>query len=196
MIPLTLGISAFLAGRAGGRIHHTSFPCGWWRWASPGSTWGGRNLRSSPFPLFSLAMFVPPNAIYAPIPEAETDLLQIGVRMLQLWGMSAYREGNVIDLGFTQLQVVDACSGLRYVTPLFILGCCWPTTSRPPCGRGSSWSSPPSPSPSSPTACASPRWGSSTSSWAGRCGRFLPRILRLVHLHGVPRLSPPGDVGT
>ena len=30
--------------------------------------------------------------------------------------------GNVIDLGFTQLQVVDACSGLRYLIPLIVLG--------------------------------------------------------------------------
>jgi exosortase D (VPLPA-CTERM-specific) len=35
--------------------------------------------------------------------------------------MSAYREGNVIDIGFTQLQVVEACSGLRYVISLIIL---------------------------------------------------------------------------
>jgi exosortase len=46
---------------------------------------------------------------------------QIGVFVLQLVGMAAYREGNVIDLGFTQLQVVDACSGLRYLFPLMIL---------------------------------------------------------------------------
>jgi exosortase D (VPLPA-CTERM-specific) len=35
--------------------------------------------------------------------------------------MAAYREGNVIDLGFTKLQVVDACSGLRYLIPLAVL---------------------------------------------------------------------------
>ncbi len=46
---------------------------------------------------------------------------KIGVVMLHLYGMSAYREGNVIDLGFTQLQVVEACSGLRYVMPLLVL---------------------------------------------------------------------------
>ena len=46
---------------------------------------------------------------------------QLGVWMLHAYGMSAYREGNVIDLGFTQLQVVDACSGLRYVLPLMVL---------------------------------------------------------------------------
>ncbi|MBK7550796.1 MAG: VPLPA-CTERM-specific exosortase XrtD [Syntrophaceae bacterium] len=47
---------------------------------------------------------------------------QLGVALLHLYGMSAYREGNVIDLGFTKLQVVDACSGLRYLFPLLIMG--------------------------------------------------------------------------
>ncbi|MGB7631186.1 MAG: VPLPA-CTERM-specific exosortase XrtD, partial [Candidatus Deferrimicrobium sp.] len=47
---------------------------------------------------------------------------QVGVWMIRLFGMTAYREGNVIDLGFTQLQVVDACSGLRYLFPLLALG--------------------------------------------------------------------------
>ena len=46
---------------------------------------------------------------------------KIGVVMIQIYGMSAYREGNVIDLGFTQLQVVDACSGLRYLYPMIVL---------------------------------------------------------------------------
>ncbi len=35
--------------------------------------------------------------------------------ILLLYGITAYGEGNVIDLGFSQLKVVDACSGLRYV---------------------------------------------------------------------------------
>jgi len=47
---------------------------------------------------------------------------KLGVAMLHLYGMSAYREGNIIDLGFTQLQVVDACSGLRYLFPLVVMG--------------------------------------------------------------------------
>jgi len=46
---------------------------------------------------------------------------QLGVGLLQVYGMSAYREGNVIDLGFTQLQVVGACSGLMYLISLIIL---------------------------------------------------------------------------
>ena len=46
----------------------------------------------------------------------------LGVEMMRWLGMSAYQTGNIIDLGFTQLQVVEACSGLRYFFPLIILG--------------------------------------------------------------------------
>ncbi len=46
---------------------------------------------------------------------------KLGLAMLQGAGMSAFREGNIIDLGFTRLQVVDACSGLRYLFPMIIL---------------------------------------------------------------------------
>jgi exosortase D (VPLPA-CTERM-specific) len=35
--------------------------------------------------------------------------------------VTAFREGNVIDLGPIQLQVVEACSGLRYLFPLMSL---------------------------------------------------------------------------
>lgn len=45
----------------------------------------------------------------------------LGVGCLQLIGVVAYREGNVIDLGPIQLQVVEACSGLRYLFPLTAL---------------------------------------------------------------------------
>jgi len=41
-----------------------------------------------------------------------------------LWGLGIplLIKGNVIDLGVRQLQVVDACSGLRYILSLFSLG--------------------------------------------------------------------------
>ena len=42
----------------------------------------------------------------------------LGVGFLQLVGVTAFREGNVIDLGPVQLQVVEACSGIRYLLPL------------------------------------------------------------------------------
>jgi exosortase D (VPLPA-CTERM-specific) len=47
---------------------------------------------------------------------------QLGVAVIRLFGISVFLEGNVIDLGNYQLQVVEACSGLRYLFPLFTLG--------------------------------------------------------------------------
>jgi exosortase D (VPLPA-CTERM-specific) len=47
---------------------------------------------------------------------------QIGVGVLRGLGISVFLEGNVIDLGAYKLQVVDACSGLRYLYPLLSIG--------------------------------------------------------------------------
>ena len=47
---------------------------------------------------------------------------QIGVWVIRLFDISVFLEGNVIDLGSYKLQVVEACSGLRYLFPLMTLG--------------------------------------------------------------------------
>jgi exosortase D (VPLPA-CTERM-specific) len=43
---------------------------------------------------------------------------QLGVSFIRICDIPVYLEGNVIDLGNYQLQVVEACSGLRYLFPL------------------------------------------------------------------------------
>jgi len=47
---------------------------------------------------------------------------EIGVAVIRLFGISVFVSGNVIDLGVYQLQVVEACSGLRYLFPLMSFG--------------------------------------------------------------------------
>ena len=47
---------------------------------------------------------------------------QLGVAFIHFVGISVFLQGNVIDLGSYQLQVADACSGLRYLFPLLTLG--------------------------------------------------------------------------
>jgi len=42
-------------------------------------------------------------------------------QILKLMSVPVFREGNIIDLGVTQLQVVDACSGLRYLFPTMLM---------------------------------------------------------------------------
>jgi exosortase D (VPLPA-CTERM-specific) len=86
------------------------------------SGWG-RTLKMG-FPLFMiLTMFPLPHFLYNKV-SVQLKLIssKIGVAMIQAYGMSAFREGNIIDLGFTQLQVVDACSGLRFLIPMIVLG--------------------------------------------------------------------------
>ncbi|MBW8910469.1 MAG: VPLPA-CTERM-specific exosortase XrtD [Sphingomonas sp.] len=43
---------------------------------------------------------------------------QAGVAILHILNIAAYADGNVVDLGSFQLDVVEACSGLRYLFPL------------------------------------------------------------------------------
>lgn len=47
---------------------------------------------------------------------------ELGVSMIRMTGMPVLLSGNIIDLGVTQLEVVEACSGLRYLFPLMSLG--------------------------------------------------------------------------
>ena len=47
---------------------------------------------------------------------------QLATGILQLLGIPVFRQGNIIDLGVRQMQIVDACSGLRYILALLALG--------------------------------------------------------------------------
>jgi len=75
-------------------------------------------------PFFILFFTVPlPNFLYNNL-SAFLQLIssELGVWVIRLFGISVYLEGNVIDLGDYKLQVVEACSGLRYLFPLLSLG--------------------------------------------------------------------------
>jgi exosortase D (VPLPA-CTERM-specific) len=88
------------------------------------SVLGSRAFRVILMPLLILAFMLPlPNFLYNDLSE-QLQLIssQIGVAFIRLFDISVYLEGNVIDLGSYKLQVVEACSGLRYLFPLMALG--------------------------------------------------------------------------
>lgn len=81
---------------------------------------GIQGARIIAFPLTYLLTSIPlPGFLYAGL-SSQLQLWSsaLGVGVLQLVGVTAFREGNVIDLGPVQLQVVEACSGIRYLLPL------------------------------------------------------------------------------
>ena len=85
---------------------------------------GWQGLKVIWVPLLFLVFMIPlPNFIFQGL-SAQLQLIssEIGVWVIRLFGISVYLEGNVIDLGSYKLQVVEACSGLRYLFPLMTLG--------------------------------------------------------------------------
>ncbi|MEY4589105.1 MAG: hypothetical protein RL497_1181 [Pseudomonadota bacterium] len=85
---------------------------------------GLRAFRFFMVPLLILLLSVPlPNFIYKNL-SFELQLISsvIGVHFIRLFDIPVYLEGNVIDMGSMKLQVVEACSGLRYLFPLMTLG--------------------------------------------------------------------------
>jgi exosortase D (VPLPA-CTERM-specific) len=124
LIPLVLGIAFFWLGELGGEFY-TIYFSSWlvligFVWTYTG--WGKLKIAAKPL-CFLITMFPFPKFITNNLTlELKLISSKLGVDLMQWCGLTAYREGNVIDLGFTRLQVVDACSGLRYFFPLIIMG--------------------------------------------------------------------------
>ncbi len=81
---------------------------------------GWKALKIGGIPLLFLIFMVPfPNFILNNL-SAKLQLISswLGVEFIRACDIMVYLEGNVIDLGVYKLQVVDACSGLRYLFPL------------------------------------------------------------------------------
>ena len=121
---LLLAVCIFIVGELGAELFTTRVSIIMLLISSIWMLYGYEVIKVIRFPLLFLFMMLPlPGFIYRNI----TFPLQLisstwSVAILHLLGISAYREGNVIDMGFTQFQVVEACNGLRFILPLLTLG--------------------------------------------------------------------------
>ena len=88
------------------------------------SFFGGRFMQRTWAAFFYLIFMIPlPSIIYGDLSERLQLISSVlGVDTIRLFGISVFLEGNVIDLGAMQLQVAEACSGLRYLFPLLSFG--------------------------------------------------------------------------
>ncbi|HTU65464.1 MAG TPA: VPLPA-CTERM-specific exosortase XrtD [Steroidobacteraceae bacterium] len=84
---------------------------------------GGPVFRRLWMPLAILVFMIPLPAFFNNSLSLQMQLVSsaIGVWFIRLAGISVFLEGNVIDLGSMQLQVAEACDGLRYMFPLMTL---------------------------------------------------------------------------
>jgi exosortase D (VPLPA-CTERM-specific) len=84
----------------------------------------GRATKYTFVPILLLLFAIPLPFFIEVILTAKLQLVSswLGVSFIRLFDIPVYLEGNVIDLGIFKLQVVEACSGLRYLFPLMSLG--------------------------------------------------------------------------
>jgi exosortase len=84
---------------------------------------GNRMFRHLAFPLFLLFLMVPPPHILYNNLSVQLQLIstKISMAFLHLLGVTVYSEGNIIFLPSMQLEVAEACSGIRSLFSLFTL---------------------------------------------------------------------------
>lgn len=84
---------------------------------------GWRNATLLIFPAIIFLFIVPPPSFVEKTVSFNLRLLssELSAQLLTLLSVPVFLEGNIIDLGTIKLQVVDACSGLRYFLPTILL---------------------------------------------------------------------------
>ncbi len=122
LIPILLSIFLIFAGELGS-VETLLYIGIWGCFAGACFMLYGFRIRHLLFPLLILVFIVPlPPFINRMLTfKLKMAASSLSVQMLRLVGVSVLQEGNVIDLGVDKLQVVDACSGLRYIMPMFLM---------------------------------------------------------------------------
>lgn len=120
---LAVASALFVGGKFGG-IKMLVFISMWASLVSfAGFIFGGAGLRALRMPIL-LGLFA------VPLPPFIANTLSFRLRlvssalaewMLRLADIPVFRDGNIIDLGPIKLDVVDACSGLRYLLPALLM---------------------------------------------------------------------------
>ena len=80
-------------------------------------------LRTAFIPIIVLLFAIPMPYFIDTLMSFKLQLIssELGTLFIRMFRIPVYLDGNIIDLGYYKLQVVEACSGLRYIYPLLSL---------------------------------------------------------------------------
>jgi len=86
---------------------------------------GGTLTRKLLPPIFFLVFMFPiPSALYIQMTNPlKLFITNISSSIISLMGVPVYREGNLLFMSSTQLEVAEACSGIRSLYSYMMLGC-------------------------------------------------------------------------
>ncbi len=81
---------------------------------------GWKLLRLCALPILLIVLVIPLPYLLISSLTAGLQLIssELGTWLIRAFGIPVFLEGNIIDMGVYKLQVVEACSGLRYLYPL------------------------------------------------------------------------------
>lgn len=121
---VTLAILLFVAGRLGAELFLTRVSLIGVLAGTVLYVWGREHFRVLAFPLAFLLFMIPLPAIVFNQMAFPLQLLasEIGEGVIAAAGVPVLREGNVLYLPNTTLQVAEACSGIRSLISLTMLG--------------------------------------------------------------------------
>ncbi|NPA39157.1 MAG: EpsI family protein [Thermodesulfobacteria bacterium] len=88
-----------------------------------GITLYGKRTKHLIFPFFILFFIIPLPPFINRLLTFKLQLItsSLAVILMKLSGLRVFQEGNIINIGATQLQIAEACSGLRYFMPMILL---------------------------------------------------------------------------
>ena len=124
LLVMAIAVGLFTVGELGAELFTTRasiitlfIGAVWW-------IYGYAVVRVIAFPLLLLYFMLPlPGFVHRNLTfPLQIIASSVSVEILNTLGFLAFREGNVIDMGFSQFQVVEACNGLRFILPLLCLG--------------------------------------------------------------------------
>lgn len=124
LVIMALALILYMAGKLAAQFYSTRISFIMFTVGVLLLTGGWKILRQLAFPILLLVLMLPLPSIITGNITLPLQMISshLAANFLMFLGYPLLLKGNVIDLGVRQLQVVAACSGLRYILSLLALG--------------------------------------------------------------------------